>query len=179
MTIYDFTMKDGKLNDVPLSKYRGKVLLILNTATKCGLTPQYKALQEIYAKYHEMGLEILDFPSNQFLGQAPGTNDEISEFCQVNFGVKFTQFAKVDVNGDHAEPLFEYLRKEAGPEIEDEDMPKFKKRLEKLKQSLGGDNIRWNFTKFLVDRQGEIVGRFAPTTKPEALEARIVALLDK
>ena len=177
MNIYDFTVKDGKMNDVPLSRFKGKVLLILNTATKCGFTPQYKALQEIYAKYHEKGLEILDFPSNQFLGQAPGTNDEIAEFCQVNFGVKFTQFAKVDVNGEHEEPLFAYLKKEAGPEIEDEDMPKFKKRLEELKQSLSGDNIRWNFTKFLVDREGKVIGRYSPTTKPHALEAKIAELL--
>lgn len=179
MTIYDFTVKDNKDQPVGLSEHKGKVLMIINTATKCGFTPQYKALQEIYAKYEDLGFEILDFPSNQFLSQAPGTSEEIAQFCQVNFGVKFRQFNKVIVNGPYAEPFFSFLKDAAGLEKEDADMARFKKRLEELKQSFSGDDIRWNFTKFLIGRDGAVEGRYSPTTKPETLEKKIEELLDK
>ncbi len=177
MTIYDFKVKDAKYNEVPMSDYKGKVLLIVNTATKCGFTPQYKGLEALYEKYRDRGFEVLDFPSNQFLNQAPGTNDEIVEFCQLNFGTKFRTFSKIDVNGTNAEPLIAFLKKEARAELENEDMSKFKKRLEELKQTVLGDDIRWNFTKFLVDRTGKVVGRFSPTVKPEDLDSKIAELL--
>lgn len=179
MTIYDFTVKDNKDRPVSLFEYRGKVLMIINTATKCGFTPQYKALQELFAKYEDSGFEILDFPSNQFLSQAPGTSEEIAQFCQVNFGVKFRQFNKVIVNGPYAEPLFTFLKDAAGPEAEDPDMARFKKRLDELKQSFSGDDIKWNFTKFLIGRDGAVEGRYSPTTKPEALEEKIEELLNR
>ncbi len=177
MTIYDFKVKDAKYNDLSMSDYKGKVLLIVNTATKCGFTPQYKGLEALYEKYRDRGFEVLDFPSNQFLNQAPGTNDEIVEFCQLNFGTKFRTFSKIDVNGQNAEPLITFLKKEARAELENEDMPRFKKRLEELKQTVLGDDIRWNFTKFLVDRNGKVVGRFSPTVKPEDLDGKIAELL--
>lgn len=177
MTIYDFKVKDAKYNEVDMSDYKDKVLLIVNTATKCGFTPQYKGLEALYEKYRDKGFEVLDFPSNQFLNQAPGTNEEIVEFCQLNFGTKFRTFSKIDVNGPNAEPLITFLKKEARAELENDDMPKFKKRLEELKQSVLGDDIRWNFTKFLVDRKGKVVGRFSPTVKPEDLDSKIAELL--
>lgn len=157
MSIYDFTMKDAKGNDVNLSDYKGKVLLIVNTATGCGFTPQYEGLQDLYEKYQEQGLEILDFPCNQFAGQAPGTEEEIVDFCQSRYGVTFRQFAKIEVNGKNETPLYTYLKKEKGGFL--------------------GDRIKWNFTKFLVDREGNVVERFAPTVKPEDIDSKIKELL--
>ncbi|MBQ8657957.1 MAG: glutathione peroxidase [Clostridia bacterium] len=157
MTIYDFTAKDAKGNEVNLSDYKGKVLLIVNTATGCGFTPQYEGLQALYNKYSEQGLEILDFPCNQFGHQAPGTEDEIVSFCQTNYGVSFKQFAKVEVNGANESPIFTYLKSQKG--------------------GFMGRKIKWNFTKFLIDRNGEVVGRFSPTAKPESLEDKIKGLL--
>lgn len=156
-SIYDFTVKDINKREVALSEYKGKVLLIVNTATGCGFTPQYAGLQELYEKYKEQGLEILDFPCNQFGHQAPGTEGEIVSFCQTRYGVTFTQFAKIEVNGKNEEPLYAYLKSQ--------------------KRGSFGKNIKWNFTKFLVDREGKVVERFAPTTKPEAIEASLKALL--
>lgn len=153
MTIYDFTVKDIKMNDVKLSSYEGKVLLIVNTATGCGFTPQYAGLQELYQRYNSHGLEILDFPCNQFLFQAPGSEDKIVDFCQSRFGVTFDQFAKIKVNGSKAEPLYDYLK------------------------SQKEGSIKWNFTKFLVDRKGNVVERYAPTVTPEQIEERIKELL--
>ena len=153
MSIYEITVKDNKGNDVNLGEYRGKVLLIVNTATGCGFTPQYDGLQDLYDKYQEKGLEILDFPCNQFLNQAPGSADEIASFCQVNFGITFRQFAKIKVNGKEQSPLYEYLKS----------------------QQKG--SIKWNFTKFLVDRDGNVVARFAPTVTPVKLDAEIEKLL--
>jgi glutathione peroxidase len=158
MTVYDYSAKTIRGEDVSLSQYRGKVLLIVNTASACGFTPQYQGLQELYTKHREAGLEILGFPCNQFGGQEPGAEAEIAEFCQVNFGVTFPLFAKVDVNGDDAHPLFKYLSKEA-PGI------------------LGTKSIKWNFTKFLVDREGTVVDRYASTDSPEKLEKDIVKYL--
>ena len=157
MNIYDFSVKDAKGNMVYLSEYRGKVLLIVNTATGCGFTPQYEGLQDLYEKYKEKGFEILDFPCNQFAGQAPGTEEEIVDFCQSRYGVTFRQFAKIEVNGKNEAPLYTFLKKQKG--------------------GLLGDNIKWNFTKFFVDKDGNIIERFAPTVKPEKLDEKINNLL--
>ncbi|MBO6046593.1 MAG: glutathione peroxidase [Erysipelotrichaceae bacterium] len=155
--LYSISVKDMKGNDVPLSNYEGKVLLIVNTATGCGFTPQYVGLQELYDKYQDKGFEILDFPCNQFANQAPGTDDEIHTFCVGRFAIKFPQFAKIDVNGKDESPLYTYLKKEKG--------------------GMMGSKIKWNFTKFLVDREGNVVGRFSPKDTPEKIEDKIVALL--
>jgi len=144
MSIYDFTVKDSKGNDVPLSNYKGKVLLIVNTATACGFTPQYKDLQDLYLKYKDQGFEILDFPCNQFGKQAPGTNDEITSFCEMKYKTTFTTFGKIEVNGDNADPLYKYLKQNS--------------------KGILGDSIKWNFTKFLIDREGNVIDRYAPIT---------------
>ncbi len=157
MSIYDFTVKDQKEQDVALSDYKGKVLLIVNTATKCGFTPQYEGLQTLFTKYADKGFEILDFPCNQFANQAPGTDDEIATFCTGRFGVTFPQFHKINVNGSNEAPLYTFLKSKD--------------------QSVGGGRIKWNFTKFLVDRDGKVIARFSPAKKPEDLEAEIEKLL--
>ncbi len=157
MSIYDITVKDAQGNDVSLSEYQGKVLLIVNTATGCGFTPQYAGLQELYEKYRDQDFEILDFPCNQFGNQAPGTNDEIGAFCTGRFGISFKQFAKIDVNGENESPLYTWLKQQKG--------------------GMGGKNIKWNFTKFLVDKNGTVMGRFGSTKTPEALEKDIANLL--
>ena len=147
-TAFDFTVKDINGKPQKLAKYKGKTLLIVNTASKCGFTPQYKGLQALHDKYHEQGLEVLGFPCNQFGHQDPGNNSEIGEFCQRNYGVSFPMFAKIDVNGGDAHPLYKFLTKEA-------------------KGILGTEAIKWNFTKFLIGRDGNVIDRYAPTTKPE------------
>lgn len=157
MSIYDFTVTDQNGQEVSLGDYRGKVLLIVNTATHCGFTPQYLGLQALYEKYQEKGFEILDFPCNQFGGQAPGSHKEIHDFCVSRFALTFPQFSKVNVNGDKASPLYQYLKKE--------------------QPGLLGGAIKWNFTKFLVDREGAVVKRFAPKDKPEDIEEAIEKLL--
>lgn len=151
--LYDFVVESIDGNKVSLSEYKGKVLLIVNTATKCGYTPQYEGLEKIYQKYKDRGFEVLDFPCNQFLGQAPGSNEEIQNFCSVNYHITFPQFAKIKVNGKDAHPLYEYLK---------EQKP---------------SRIKWNFTKFLVDREGNVVERFDSKTKIEEMEESILALL--
>jgi len=156
--IYDFSVPalDGK--EVPLSDYTGKVLLVVNTASKCGFTPQYKGLEELYEQFKESGLVILGFPCNQFGAQEPGTEAEIAEFCEVNYGVTFPMFAKIDVNGAQAHPLYQFLKgQQAG--------------------FLGTEGIKWNFTKFLVDRDGKVVDRYAPKTTPAELSPVIEKLL--
>jgi len=155
--IYDYKVKDTKGNDVSLSEFKGKYLLIINTATGCGFTPQYSGLQKLYEKYMDRGLEILDFPCNQFAGQAPGTSDEIQNFCISRFGTTFRLFSKIDVNGKDADPLYTFLKKEKG--------------------GLFGNNIKWNFTKFLVDPTGKVVKRYAPTVTPESIDKDIERLL--
>ncbi|HWW65006.1 MAG TPA: glutathione peroxidase [Sphingomonadaceae bacterium] len=157
-SLYDFTAKTIDGHEVSLGNWRGKVLLIVNTASKCGFTPQYEGLEKLHEDYAARGLAVLGFPCNQFGGQEPGDEAEIASFCSLTYDVKFPMFAKVDVNGDTAHPLFLYLKKEA-------------------KGVLGTEAIKWNFTKFLVDRDGTVVDRFAPTEKPEALRERIEALL--
>jgi glutathione peroxidase len=158
MSIYDFSAArlDGSVEK--LDAYRGQVLLIVNTASACGFTPQYAGLETLYEKLHGAGLTVLGFPCNQFGAQEPGAEAEIDAFCQKNYGVTFPMFAKIDVNGDAAHPLYKYL-KDAKPGL------------------LGTEGIKWNFTKFLIDRSGEPVARFAPQTKPEELEAPVKKLL--
>ena len=156
-SIYDFTVRAQDGTEKSLSDYRGKVLLVVNTATGCGFTPQYVGLQELYDTYRDQGFEILDFPCNQFANQAPGTDDEIHEFCVGRFSMTFPQFSKIDVNGKDAEPLYEWLKSEKG--------------------GLGGKRIKWNFTKFLVDREGQVRARFAPTKEPAELADAIRKLL--
>ena len=177
MSLYQLNVKDVKKNDVSLKDYEGKVLLVVNTATGCGFTPQYEGLETLYKQYKDQGLEILDFPCNQFMNQAPGSDAELAEFCQLKFGTSFKTFAKVNVNGEDADPLFKYLRQEAPAEYEDEKANAFKKVLNDLKQSFTGDSIKWNFTKFLIGRDGKVIARFAPTFKPEALEPLILEAL--
>ena len=157
MSIYDFTVKGRAGEDVSLSVYKGKVLLVVNTATGCGFTPQYEGLQKLYDKHKDKAFEILDFPCNQFANQAPGTIEEIQSFCTLNYGTTFPRFAKIDVNGKNASDLFKFLKKE--------------------KKSALGSSIKWNFTKFLIDREGNVVKRFAPTDTPESIESDILALL--
>jgi len=157
MSIYDFKMKSTKGQTVDFADYKNKVLLIVNTATGCGFTPQYEGLQNLYEKYHEQGFEILDFPCNQFGNQAPGTDEEIVTFCQARYKVSFPQFSKIEVNGENEAPLYTFLKAQKGGVL--------------------GNNIKWNFTKFLVDRQGNVIERFAPVDKPEKLESKIKELL--
>lgn len=157
MSVYEFEAEriDGKVQS--LRDYEGRVLLIVNTASKCGFTPQLEGLEQLYRKYRDRGFVVLGFPCNQFGGQDPGTNSEIAQFCRVNYGVSFPMFAKIDVNGKHAHPLYRYLRKQAGF-----PMMRF---------------IKWNFTKFLINREGRVVKRFSPATPPDKLEPHIQALL--
>ncbi|MDU7337245.1 MAG: glutathione peroxidase [Clostridium sp.] len=157
MKIYDYNMLDMNKQPVSLSQYKGKVLLIVNTATGCGFTPQYEGLENLYQKYRDRGFEVLDFPCNQFGNQAPGTEQEIHSFCQLKYDVTFPQFAKIEVNGPNESPLYTYLKSQ--------------------QKGVLSSNIKWNFTKFLVDKNGNVVARFAPTDKPEKLEADIEKLL--
>ena len=181
-TVYDFTVKDRKGNDVSLSEYKGKVLLIVNTATGCGFTPHYDPLEAMYKDLRESGLEILDFPCNQFANQAPGTDDEIHDFCTIKFGTEFPQFTKIDVNGDNADPLFVYLASEKpfegfGKGIKSALMNKFTKANNKK----FGDKayIKWNFTKFLVDREGKVIARFEPTVDMADVRAAVEAEINR
>jgi glutathione peroxidase len=153
-TIYDFTVDDIHGKPVKLDKYRNKVMLIVNTASKCGFTPQYKGLEELYEKFHGKGLEILGFPCNQFGAQEPGTEKEIAQFCELNYGVTFPMFAKVEVNGANTAPVYKYLKGER-PGL------------------LGSEAIKWNFTKFLVDRKGKVLARYAPNDTPESIAGDI------
>ena len=179
-TVYDFTVKDRKGCDVSLSDYKGKVLLIVNTATGCGFTPHYDPLEAMYGDLKEKGFEILDFPCNQFAGQAPGSDDEIHDFCTIKFGTDFPQFAKIDVNGDSADPLFVYLATEKpfegfGKGLKNAMLNKFAK----MNNKKFGDKayIKWNFTKFLVDREGVVIARFEPTVDMKAVRAAVEAAL--
>ncbi|HEX3078564.1 MAG TPA: glutathione peroxidase [Lachnospiraceae bacterium] len=157
MSIYNYKVKDVEGNLVPLSKYEGKVLLIVNTATGCGFTPQYEGLQKLYEKYSDKGFEVLDFPCNQFGNQAPGSNDEIVSFCTLKYHTTFQTFAKIDVNGEKEDPLYTFLKEN--------------------KKGILGSKVKWNFTKFLVDKNGNVVERYAPTDKPEKIEKDIANLL--
>lgn len=156
--IYDYEVKDIQGNPIKMSQYKGQVLLVVNTASRCGFTPQYKGLEELHQKHKESGLQVLGFPCNQFGSQEPGDENEISKFCELNFGVSFPLFSKVDVNGDNTHPLFKELKQKA-PGL------------------LGTQKIKWNFTKFLIDKKGEVIKRYPPQQKPEAIEKDILELL--
>lgn len=181
MSIYDFKAKDMKGNMVSLKEYEGKVLLIVNTATACGFTPQYEALENLYKKYKDKGLVILDFPCNQFKNQAPGTDEEISSFCSLNYGVSFPQFSKIKVNGEEAHELYKYLKEQkgfAGFDPAHKLTPVLDKMLsEENPDYKSSPDIKWNFTKFLIDRQGNVVSRFEPTTDMSVVEKSIQELL--
>ena len=179
MTIYDFTVLDTKKQPVSLAEYKGKVLLVVNTATGCGFTPQYEALEGLYKKYKDQGLVVLDFPCNQFAEQAPGTEEEIVSFCQLKYNVSFPQFAKIEVNGENESPVFTYLKEQAPTEEYNGLKAKAAAAmLKKISKTYNKESdIRWNFTKFLLDREGKVVGRYAPTTKPEDIEKDILKLL--
>jgi len=155
--IYNFKVNNSKGEEVELSTNKGKVMLIVNTASKCGFTYQYEGLQDLHDLYNKEGLEILAFPCNQFKNQESGTDKEIQSFCQLNYGLKFPVYSKIDVNGDDAHPLYKYLKKQ--------------------KKGLLGSNIKWNFTKFLIDKEGNVVKRFGPTIKPESMKEDIKKLL--
>ena len=177
MNIFDIKVKDKAQNDVSLAEYKGNVLLIVNTATGCGFTPQYAGLEKLYETYKDKGFVVLDFPSNQFMNQAPGSDEEITNFCTTNYGISYPQFAKVDVNGKNADGLFVFIKSAVTPEKENEAPGKFVKLLGDLKQSVLGNDIKWNFTKFLVDREGNVVKRYAPSDKPEDIAPDVEALL--
>lgn len=177
MNVHDFKVKDSKGGVADLARYDGTVLLIVNTATKCGLTPQYDQLEAIYEKYRDRGFAVLDFPSNQFLKQAPGTNEEIEEFCTLNYGTTFPRFSKVDVNGKDAEPLFAWLKEQLPEEQGDAEADSFAKKVKALSPFSKKGDITWNFGKFLIDRDGNPVARYAPAYAPEKLEADIEKLL--
>ena len=157
-TVYDFNVKDADLNEVSLEEYQDKVLLIVNVASQCGLTSQYKGLQKLYEKYNSKGLEVLGFPCNQFKGQEPGTNEEIQLFCEERYNVSFKIFNKINVNGPNTDPFYDFLKNEK-PGI------------------LGTKNIKWNFQKFLVNKSGEVIKRYSPTTPPDDIESDIEHLL--
>ena len=179
MHLYDCIVKNRMDEDIKLSDYKGKVLLIVNTATGCGFTPQYKALEELYERYHANGLEILDFPCDQFGHQAPGTDDEIHDFCMAKYNTTFDQFKKVEVNGDNESSVFTYL-KDNSPveEIHGLKNKMAMKGVEKLSKTCKKENdIKWNFTKFLVDRNGDVVKRLSPIENPMLLEDKIKELL--
>ena len=182
--IYDITVKDIDGSDVSLASYKGKVLLIVNVASKCGLTPQYEGLEALYLKYKDQGLEILAFPCNQFLGQEPGTNEEIQSFCSLNYNVTFPLFDKVDVNGENESPLYTYLKEQAPFKGYPEGTEDFAAMLDEIHQKTGtgfdqGDAIRWNFGKFLVSKDGKNIMRFEPMVSPTELEADIQRMLEE
>ena len=158
VSVYEHTAKTLAGKERSLADYKGQVLLVVNTASKCGFTPQFKGLEELYAKYKDRGLAVLGFPCNQFLSQDPGSDAEIGQFCELNYGVTFPMFSKIEVNGPGAHPLFKYLSEEA-PGL------------------LGSKSIKWNFTKFLIDREGNVVSRYAPSTDPEKIASDIEKLL--
>ena len=158
-SIYDYKVDDSQKNPVSLSDYKGKTLLIVNVASRCGLTPQYKGLQELYSKYSNKDFEILAFPCNQFGAQEPGSNEEIKEFCDINFNVSFQIFDKINVNGSSASPLFKHLKNEA-------------------KGVMGSEAIKWNFTKFLIDNKGSVLKRYSPQTTPDKIDKDLSEILD-
>ena len=179
-TVYDFKVKDRQDNEVSLSEYQGKVLLIVNTATGCGFTPHYEPLEAMYKELKDKGFEILDFPCNQFANQAPGSDDEIHDFCTIKFGTEFPQFRKIDVNGESADPLFAWLATEKpfvgfGKGLKMAALKKFSD----MNNKQFGDKayIKWNFTKFLIDREGRVVARFEPTVDMAEVRAAVVSAL--
>jgi len=180
MSVYDYSVLDRKGNEVSLEQYRGKVLLVVNTATGCGFTPQYKGLEEMYEKYHDRGLEILDIPCNQFAGQTPGTDEEIHEFCTLKYNTQFPQMKKSDVNGENELPLFTWLKSQKGFEGFGKGptalaMSAMLKKIDKDYKDK--PSIKWNFTKFLLDRSGNVVARFEPTHDMKKVDKAVAELL--
>ena len=180
-TVYEFSVKDRKGKDVSLKEYSNEVLLIVNTATKCGFTPQYEELEKLYEKYHQQGFEILDFPCNQFGQQAPGTDDSIHGFCKLNYGTDFPRFKKVKVNGPDAEPLFLFLQEQKGFAGWNMEHP-LAHILDDMLSKQDADykskaDIKWNFTKFLVNKKGQVISRFEPTESIASIETQIEELL--
>ena len=179
MSFYDYQVNKRREGVLPLSDFRGKVVLVVNTATGCGFTPQYAGLEYLYETYHEKGFEVLDLPCNQFGNQAPGADDEIHEFCTARYKTQFDQMKKIEVNGENEEPLYTFLKKE----MPDEEVKGLKakaamKAVSKISKSTKApEDIKWNFTKFLVDREGKVVGRYNPTVEPEKIEGDIAALI--
>ena len=181
-TVYDFSVKDRKGKDVSLKEYANEVLLIVNTATKCGFTPQYEELENLYKELHSQGFEILDFPCNQFGQQAPGTDESIHEFCKLTYGTEFPRFKKLKVNGEEADPLYKFLKEQKGFAGWDESHPIYP-ILDKMLSEADPNykesaEIKWNFTKFLINKKGQVVARFEPTTKIELIAEQIKTLLD-
>lgn len=181
MNVYDFKAENLRGEEVDLKKYEGKVLLIVNSATECGFTPQYDDLQTLYEKYGNQGFDVLEFPCNQFGNQAPGTDEEIASFCDARFGLKFSRFSKIEVNGEDALPLYQYLKSEkgfAGFDSEHPLTPVLEGILEKANPNFRNEpDIKWNFTKFLIDREGHVVERFEPTKDMAVVEEAIRKLL--
>lgn len=175
--IYNYNVKNNKSNEISMKDYKGKVLLIVNTATGCGLTPQYEGLQKLYDKYDHTEFEILDFPCNQFFEQAPESNEEIANFCELTYSTTFDRFAKIDVNGENADELYKFLKKEAPNATEDASSEGLYDKLSKLGFDTTGNDIKWNFTKFLVDKSGHVIERFAPTYEPSKIEEKINNLI--
>ena len=178
--IYDYTLKTGKGEELNLADYKGKCIMVVNTATGCGFTPQYAPIEEMYLKYHDKGLEIVDIPCNQFGAQAPGTDEEIHEFCTLHYNTTFPQMAKADVNGENELPLYTYLKSQKGFEGFQEH--EFKALLEKMFAEADPEwdkkpDIKWNFTKFIIDREGNVVARFEPTASVADVEDCISSLL--
>lgn len=181
MKVYDFNVKERNGNEINLGVYEGKVLLIVNSATQCGFTPQYKDLQSLYEKYSDRGFVILDFPCNQFKNQAPGTDEEIKQFCESNYGVTYPIFSKIEVNGENAHPLYTFLKGQKGFEGFDNEHP-IASRLIEIVSKINNNyressDIKWNFTKFLIDREGNVVARFEPTKDIRHIEDKIKELL--
>ena len=179
MSIYECSITNREGKEISLNDYRDKVLIIVNTATGCGFTPQYEGLEKLYKEYHDKGLEIIDIPCNQFGNQAPGSDDEIHEFCALKYNTSFDQFSKADVNGENEIPLYTYLKNEIKEDVIEGMKNKISmKAIEKISPSTkkAGD-IKWNFTKFLVDKEGKVIGRYSPTYKPEDMESEIKKLL--
>lgn len=179
MSIYDYSILDRNGKEISLKEYKGKVLIVVNTATGCVFTPQYEGLEKLYKEYHDKGLEIIDIPCNQFGNQAPGTDNEIHEFCALKYNTSFDQFSKSDVNGDNELPLYTYLKEQIKEDKIDGMKNKMAmKAIDKIsKTSKNEGDIKWNFTKFLVDREGNVVGRYSPTFKPEDMESDIRKLI--
>ncbi len=180
MSFYDYTVLDRRGNEVSLETYRGKVVLVVNTATGCGFTPQYKPIEEMYEKFHEQGFEVLDIPCNQFAGQTPGTDEEIHEFCTLKYNTQFPQMKKSDVNGENELPLYTYLKSQKGFEgfgkgVKALAMSAMLKKIDKDYKN--NPSIKWNFTKFLLDRDGNVVARFEPTHDMKKVDEAVAELL--
>lgn len=181
MSIYDYSFKNRDGKNISLCDYKGKVLIIVNTATGCGFTSQYEGLENLYKKYHDKGLEILDFPCNQFGNQAPGTDEEIHNFCALEYNTSFDQFSKIDVNGEKELPLYTFLKKSISDDLIKGTKNKIAmKAIEKISKTYKNkEDIKWNFTKFLIGKSGNVVERYSPTFKPEDMEEKIKEVLNK